>query len=289
MTDPHLPTDLPADLPRDGALLTDLMHREVDHLAVPTDLILADVRREGRSRLRRRRAVQGLGVAAAAVALIAGVAVLRPDADPVPRPGSTPVASDPAASAPATGTPSPAGEDGGQVVVRSDQQTARILARLLPGPGTALFPLQGRPEDADLGLVRTLPDGTTGLVPIPESPEIPYGSLVWDDGQGRAEVSVIVEAPDPNAPGATLEDVRELCGVARCADVEGGGFVAVLEAQQEQGGIVTTLAHYVAPDGTTITVTALNAPLEKDAVPTRPLPPFTGDELAAVAMDPVWR
>lgn len=224
------------------------MHRAVDTLEPPTERLVAGaIVRGRRHRMRRRTAEAGsaavvLGAAAAiAVALLPGGAHLRA-ATQAAGSGSG------SGSGPATSYAVPP-----PPVPMTPQALLQTALDSLPRPGTTSH----YAGNSAIGLLGT--------------------QFVYDDGHGAALISVDMNYPPA---GAGLGDA---CQISVCRTLADGAKIAVYQGNGHPGDPsipgkdwqVTVLR----TNGVAVSVTEWNSMQEKGGPQTRPLPPFTVDEL----------
>lgn len=178
----------------------------------------------------------------------------------------------------------PAGDPGGTKApsgrVYSEQQVIKTLEGLLPdgrfseqaGRGT-----NGTGEQKDL--------------------HAPYASVVYDDGHGKAAVSVGMsrQSPDqlPNdgelsCPDKNLSEF-EACSATKLKD---GSRLVLFKGWEYPDRRAETrwwYADLLTPEGYRITVSEWNAPAEKGAPVSRPAPPLSLDRMKALAQAKQWR
>ncbi|MFB6894623.1 hypothetical protein ACFCX4_35660 [Kitasatospora sp. NPDC056327] len=214
---------------------------------------LAEPARARGRRLRRRRRAGAL-TGAAALALLATGAVVAGH-------GFTGSGSRvaPAATAPAVPKPSGSPASGAEIL--------SMLTGLLPS-GTV----------------------TADLIRGTESAR-PAVRFVLDDGKGVARIDFsIVEGANPGSGCPDTDAPDPACSVSRLPD---GSPVVVRQATARAGepaGSRTWSASLSSSKGYTVTAREWNrASTENGSPVTRPLPPLTTDQLAAVVADPRWQ
>ncbi|MBC2868292.1 hypothetical protein H1R13_26015 [Streptomyces mexicanus] len=221
------------------------------------DLAAAGEARGRRLRTRRRAAVAG-GVAGVALAGLAGTFVL------------------------------PEGHDDA-VHQRSAAATASTATRPAPSPVSA----------AELArtLEKLLPQGRSTQTEARGTDDHPYAATVYDDGRGKAAISVSVnrvpvgtqEARETTECPDKVFIAYDSCATTRRAD---GSVLMILkgfEYPNRRGGTKLWRAELVTPTGQHIGVQEWNAPAEKDAPVTRDEPPLTSTGLTALVTAPEWR
>ncbi|MER6304425.1 hypothetical protein ABT247_33525, partial [Kitasatospora sp. NPDC001539] len=123
----------------------------------------------------------------------------------------------------------------------------------------------------------------------------PGATLVFDDGSGKAAMSLSLTrlAPnDPNRAQNTCPD-RKLVPYDACTtgSLPGGGSLTVFQGYEYPDKHVPTKwwsAKLVGQDGRQIELSEWNAPAEKDAPVSRPAPPLSPDQLRAIVTDRSW-
>ncbi|MGW1253908.1 hypothetical protein ACWD5Q_01665 [Streptomyces sp. NPDC002513] len=125
----------------------------------------------------------------------------------------------------------------------------------------------------------------------------PYAQVVYDDGKGKAAVSVSVDRFRPGSSQA-LETTAcpdkvfvpyDACTTSRLAD---GSTLMILQGYEYPDRRVDTKlwsAQLVTPKGQYVGVQEWNAAAEKDAPVSRSLPPLSPDRLKALVSAPEWR
>lgn len=125
----------------------------------------------------------------------------------------------------------------------------------------------------------------------------PSAQLVFDDGKGKAAISVSVGAVDPD--GTAVE--QQL----KCPDKTFVPYDSCLKETLADGSRLMVLRGYeypdkredrkhwhaflVTPDGYTVDVSEWNAPAEKDAAVSRVEPPLTVEQLKELILSGDWR
>ncbi|MFJ6849168.1 hypothetical protein ACIQM3_01315 [Streptomyces sp. NPDC091271] len=138
--------------------------------------------------------------------------------------------------------------------------------------------------------------GTTG-VGDQKNLHAPYASVVYDDGQGKAAVSVSLsrQHPDQKLPEGELScpdknlNVFEACSATTLKD---GSRLVLFKGWEYPDRRVETKrwsADLLTPEGHRISVTEWNAAAEKGAPISRPAPPLSLDRLKALARAEEWR
>lgn len=253
----------------DDLNLGELMHRATDGLQTDSTGLVQRVMAEG-SRMRRRRRA-GRSIAAATAVLLAGAAVVTAQWIGPGRPGA---------------------QVGGSPPVPPPGQESR----------TETPPASATPDTAQslllTVLVRVLPRG------IPMSGETYWGNqgfsgvgVIVDDGNGLSKVTASVERRDVfrrcPAPvqGRTCEVLSDGSVLLRFKHEATNGETpnAKFPSGRPDQGVNDNRVQLHRSDGTVITLTNYNAPAEKGAPDTRPLPPFSVARLASMARSPLWR
>ncbi|MFJ5901858.1 hypothetical protein ACIQFZ_42515 [Streptomyces sp. NPDC093064] len=122
----------------------------------------------------------------------------------------------------------------------------------------------------------------------------PYAQVVFDDGPGPASISVNVSRlpssmiPDWTSCPGKISNPYDQC--TRRVLVDGAVLVVNkgYERANKPDGTKWWSAVLTAKDGRQVAVSEYNAPTEKDSATTRPEPPLTAPQLAAVATSDVW-
>jgi hypothetical protein len=243
----------------DAAAFADVLHRVADDLA-PADrraLMSAGFAR-GRTLRRRRTAAVTAGVAVLALAGGGGLLAAT----------SGNGAGHTAATGTTTGVAAPALHNTASVASIAPSYTARQVENLL----ISMLP-HGQISDR-------LGRGTEDTAP--------YAQLVFDDGHGPAEVSVVLQ---------TQSDVPQNCTAADAAGdycrqtTVHGGTLTIWEGWEysdHRNNTKEWMAEYRHQDGALVSVSEWNAPSEKDAPASRPNPPLTATRLASIATAPAW-
>ncbi|MFB8239027.1 hypothetical protein ACFC58_21015 [Kitasatospora purpeofusca] len=234
------------------------------------DLVLRAAVRGRRLRLVRRARIAALAAAVAGAAVL-GAAQLSPGAAPAPPPAvtptPTPTAAPTATPAPApTRLPSAAPPVGGP---RSGPISAQLAAFLSPGTSTRVSS-NGAFEDGRVTLSQA---GTAS------------GSVLYDDGRGRASVGVTLADIDRRTP--TCDP-----GPWLFCDILADGTAVKAEQTRLTSGYLLWSVYVLHPDGRKITVNEFNTDRIPEnattASPTRAEPPLTIDQLQAIALSPHW-
>lgn len=256
-------------------LVPELMRRATERLDQPdaAELVERGLRRG--KQLRRRRTI-GISIAAAAAVVLAasGAFAARtflPSHDlqvadapkaPVaeaPVPSSVPSSkpTDKASNRP-TGLPTPLGSR--MRLALSEQEAIEILQSLVP-------------------------DGFTKLQPKTWGDESFAGARVTvDDGKGGSELSMTVTQASlvPDCPSHS----------SSCIELPDGTVIESDEKIREYSvghpsdlGVIYNIVHVVHPSGYDVSFTSYNAVAEKGSPVTRKYPPFTVDDLIAMAKD----
>ncbi|WP_433891538.1 hypothetical protein [Streptomyces sp. CA-111067] len=259
---PFPPEDTPASPDStEAAAFADALHRVADDLA-PADrraLMSAGFAR-GRTLRRRRTAAVTAGVAVLALAGGGGLLAAT----------SGNGAGHTAATGTTTGVAAPALQNTASVAstASAPSYTARQVENLL----VSMLP-HGKISDR-------LGRGTEDTAP--------YAQLVFDDGHGPAEVSVVLQ---------TQSDVPQNCAAAHAAGdycrqttVHGGTLTIWKgwEYSDHRNNTKEWMAEYRHQDGAQVSVSEWNAPSEKDVPASRPNPPLTAARLASIATAPAW-
>jgi hypothetical protein len=165
-----------------------------------------------------------------------------------------------------------------QRVSVTPQVAAQTLISLLPRPGTT-SQLSGQ---SDLGEV-----GAT---------------LVYDDGHGAAQLSVLLSYPyrstNPSLNGQLQEQAAGLLCSSQavtqlndpCTTLADGTQFTVYQGDANvPGGPKDWELRLLRTDGVEVDITELNATLEKEGRQTRPEPPLTVAELTTIAQSSSWQ
>jgi len=220
--------------------LAGLLAEHADRVCVPVHTMVAEATLRGR-RLKRQRRLRIAGTAAVVAGLLAGGA-----ATGLTRTGAVA----PAANGPASGAsgPAAAAPDG-------DSKLAREMADTLRG---ALPPG---------GSLRVHHDATTTDRQV-------WVELLYDDGLGRADVQVFLDARQPGERSAdctpdTAEE-SDAAGVIGCADVPGAhGTVSTARSYQGGSGICTLVYTLRSEQGARVTVSVSNGAPGEGTGPSR--------------------
>ncbi|MFJ2958440.1 hypothetical protein [Streptomyces sp. NPDC087270] len=257
-----VPADDTPDTPdsAEAAAFADALHHIADGLA-PADrhALTAAGHARGRSLRRRRTAAVTAGVAV--LALAGGGGLL--------------------AATSGNGTGHAAANGTGVAAPRFPSDAQLTAATRAPQSFTA--------RQVENLLVSLLPHGKiSGRDGRGTDDTAPYAQVVFDDGHGPAEISVVVQARS----GAPAD-----CGAARAAHdycrqtTVPGGTLTVWKGYEYPDHRADTrewMAEFHRKDGALVSVTEWNAPAEKDAPVSRPTPPLSTSRLAAIATAPVW-
>ncbi|MFJ8628753.1 hypothetical protein ACIRD3_38730 [Kitasatospora sp. NPDC093550] len=230
----------------------------------PADLVDGGYRR-GRRRWRRRSTAAVVG-GAAALALVGAGAVHLAGASSVP--GAVAAAASASGTGPAAPSASPS-----TVVITGDEVVATLRA-LLPAGATTGAKGRGTDDPAF--------DGTFA-----------GASLVFDDGQGPAAVSLSVQrnrkgrAQERSCPDPKLDRI-DSCAVSTLAD---GSRLFLSQGYEYPDHRAETKEWIVAldgPDGREVVLSEWNAAQEKGAAVSRPAPPLSPERLRAIVTDRSW-
>jgi hypothetical protein len=230
----------------------------------------------GRRRLARRRAAAVTGsVLALAVVGVAGgytTGALGPGDG---RTSAALPATPSAAEGPATpSAPGPSAAGG----VTKEKMLAAFKALLPEGKTT---------QEDGRGITEDPTGGKTG----------PYASVVFDDGQGAAAISLGVSTVDPagqsaeqfvTCPSKALVQ-HDTC---KAETLPGGSRFMLFQGYEYPDRRVDTRmwrAVLITPEGVQVDASEWNAPAEKDAPVSRPAPPLTGPQMKALVTDEVWK
>ncbi len=240
--------------------LTALLERAVDGLDSPTERLVRGGLQRGRRLRLRRRVIQG-GSGVALIGLIAVVAVSLV-------PGGSPAAQRTPAGRPRATTGSstvPATAHGAGTAVKesiSPQLLAERTIKLLPQTAQ-ISDLHGRSMAGDV-----------------------LAEFVYDDGHGAAQINVSMGFRQDGGDG-----VDDSCNPSdpvyteTCRTTPDGSRIGTFVSTQ---GTAQNSVYIVRPDHVEVSMTAFNAPQEKDVAPTRPTPPFTLAQLTRFVSDPSW-
>ncbi|MEV8227319.1 hypothetical protein AB0P41_14940 [Streptomyces sp. NPDC079167] len=124
----------------------------------------------------------------------------------------------------------------------------------------------------------------------------PYASVVYDDGHGKAAVSVSLDRqhPDRKLPEGELScPDKNLNAFESCSatTLEDGSRLVLFKGWEYPDRRVETKRWYadlLTPEGYRISVTEWNAPAEKDAPVSRPAPPLSSARLKALVRAEEW-
>lgn len=108
-----------------------------------------------------------------------------------------------------------------------------------------------------------------------------YGSLIYNDGSGAAQINIVLASGDINPCSEPP---------SRCKQRPDGSTVFVdkgLEYPQQHAGPVEWFVA-VTRDQMTIELSEWNAPSSKDAVTSRPQPPIPVDRVVQILDNPQW-
>ncbi len=249
-------------------MLPELMRRATDDLRPDTTGIVARGIRRGTT-LRRRRTA-GLALAAAGAIVVTGtVAVAAQRIGPGDPAGEAPVAGFTTHSPTVRPTPTPTAKPTATTL----HPALRTLAALLP------------PGSVSAGRTWSAGPGHLG------------GRLTYDDGHGATEVSVMLDRAGPllrqcktetggtcveRPDGSVLVYEREVPLTETHKDPQNG------TRTQSPTGIVATWVYLHRKDGLLVGMSSYNALGEKDAAITRAKPPFTVEQLTAIAANKRW-
>lgn len=230
-----------------------------------------------RLRARRRAAVAG-GVAAVALVGVGGALVLpggQGDGG-----GHRSVAGGPSteragSGAGASGSAGSAGSSGSSGAGVSGAELVRTLEKLLP---------KGKLTD------------TTGRGTAEERLS-PFAQGVYDDGRGKAAVSVslgLVPARSEEAAQTTECPDRVYIAYDSCTSTKlsDGSALMILKGYEypnKRSGTKLWRAELVTPTGAHVSAQEWNAPAEKDASVTRDQPPLSAEQLKTLVTAPEWR
>ncbi|MFD9501789.1 hypothetical protein [Streptomyces sp. NPDC060035] len=125
----------------------------------------------------------------------------------------------------------------------------------------------------------------------------PYASVVYDDGHGKAAVSVGLsrQSPDqmPNDGELSCPDENvnefEACSATRLKDGSRLVLFKGWEYPDRREETKWWYADLLTPEGYRITVSEWNAPAEKGAPVSRPTPPLSLDRMKVLAQAKQWR
>ncbi len=239
--------------------LTVLLERAVAELQSPTERLVRAGLARGRRLRRRRRAIQsGTGVALVGLITVVVVSIVL---------GGSPSALRPAGRAHAgtgpTSAPSHVHRASAPAMQSiSPQLLAERAIKLLPHNGT-ITDLHGRATAGDV-----------------------MAEFVYDDGNGAAQIEVSMGFRQDGADG-----VDDSCNPSdpvyteTCTTTRDGSHVGTFVAIR---GTTQYSVYVVRPDHVQVSMTAFNAPQEKDVAPSRPAPPFSLARLTTFVSDPSW-
>jgi hypothetical protein len=117
------------------------------------------------------------------------------------------------------------------------------------------------------------------------------GEIVFDDGHGAAMMSVALTWKGTGPKDAVPQACRPS---ATCQVLPDGNSIGYFQGPEYPNGghsINSTewsVQLYRPSDGLEIDISEWNAPAAKDSPITRPVPPFTIDELTTIADSPIW-
>nr|BFD82974.1 hypothetical protein StreXyl84_23750 [Streptomyces sp. Xyl84] len=219
-----------------------------------------------RLRARRRAAVAG-GVAGVALVGLGG-ALLLPGG-----PGDGPRQREAAASRPSARTHT----DTAAASVSADD-FVRTLKKLLPAG--RFSGEQGRGTDT----------------PVAGNTVAPYAQVVYDDGRGKAAVSVSLTRLKPGTEEARQDAqcpdrvfiAYDACSATKQADGSSLVILKGYEYPNRRGGTRLWTADLVTPQGVHVGVREWNAAAEKDAPVTREEPPLGGEALKKLVSAREW-
>ncbi|MGW7288399.1 hypothetical protein ACWGH4_23255 [Streptomyces sp. NPDC054847] len=151
----------------------------------------------------------------------------------------------------------------------------------------ALLPEGKITREAGQGITVDVKGGKTG----------PYASVVFDDGQGAAAISLGVSTVDPagqsadqyvTCPSKALVQ-HDTCKAETLPD--GSRYMLFQGYEYPDRRVDTRLwrAVLITPKGVQVDASEWNAPAEKDAPVSRPAPPLTGPQLKTLVTDGVWQ
>lgn len=125
----------------------------------------------------------------------------------------------------------------------------------------------------------------------------PYASVVYDDGHGKAAVSVGLSRQNPDqklnegelsCPDKNL-NVFEACSATTLKDGSRLVLFKGWEYPDRREETKWWYADLLTPEGYRISVSEWNAPAEKDAPVSRPAPPLSLDRMKVLAQAKEWR
>lgn len=224
-----------------------------------------------RTVLRRSAAVSG---SVAALALIGLGGSLLTGGTGTPRDGDNGAA----VGAPSTGNGGRTGE--ASEPSTPEQQVFRTLADLLPE-----------------GEIREQPSRGTHGVEQPKGSRSPHASVVYDDGHGKAALSVGLSRQNPDEKPAEGEltcpdkslSVFRSCSATTLKDGSRLVLFKGWEYPDRREETAWWYADLLTPEGYRVSVSEWNAPAEKGAPVSRPAPPLSLDRMKALAQAEGWR
>ncbi|MFC7221208.1 hypothetical protein ACFQLX_24040 [Streptomyces polyrhachis] len=244
--------------------------------AVPAPDLATRGLRRGKQLRRRRRA----GIAVAAALVVGGVGVTAGTL------GDGLLGGDGGTSSPAAASKSPAG--GGTL-------SAEAVADLVAGELRRVERLGADHEVSVLYSRGTAaPEGKSEDKALAGNP---FATLVFDDGGGKAGVSVSFERQDPaylrQSGHLSCPDKEttkyDSCKVTKLA---GGATLVLYQGYtypDNRPGPRDWSATYATKDGAMVRASALNSTEEKGAPTTRKQPPLTLDQLKELALSKAWQ
>lgn len=228
----------------------------------------------GRRLVARRRAAVAGGVAAVALVGVGGALVLPGGQGGDGRQQS-------AAGSPKAGITTTAAETGAAKPAVSAASLLGAFEKLLPG---------GR-------LTQTEARGTDERSSAKNMYATPYVQGVYDDGRGKAAISVGINRVPPGTQEARQNTqcpdkafiAYDSCSTTKLADGSALMILKRYEYPDKRSGTKLWRAELVTPTGQFIDVQEWNAAAEKDAPVTRPEPPLSAARLTALATAAEWR
>ncbi|MBM9505242.1 hypothetical protein [Actinacidiphila acididurans] len=249
----------PADLDLDPDL-GDAMRHAAGSYRPDTRGLVADGHRRGRRMRRRRTAVAAAAVAAVGAAGLGGLVAAT----------SGSASGGPAAGTGVAGAPRPAAS---ATPLRTPHHPP-MNAHQVEAVFLSLLPPQGK---------------VSGVTGRGTEEGIPYAHVVYDDGHGKAAIEAgaqregqVPDCPSPNPDPTTS---------CHLTHVKGGTLMIFQgwEYPDHRAQTKDWMAEFRTASGALVSVSEWNAPQEKDAGVTRPNPPLSPAQLAAIVTSPAWQ
>ncbi|MDQ0992783.1 hypothetical protein [Streptomyces sp. V3I7] len=130
-----------------------------------------------------------------------------------------------------------------------------------------------------------------------EEPQVPYAQVVYDDGKGKAAVSVSVNRVEPGSRETTETTTcpdktfipYDACLTEKLADGSALMIVKGYEFPDRRVDTKLWTAELVTPKGQHVTAMEWNAAAEKDAPISRDTPPLSPKQLRSLVSARAWR